>query len=62
MCFLLAIFNVMSGITIMLMFLGDIFENKKDKPTPEQMSSALVLCMSLGAVISLKVMDVATRR
>ena len=52
----------MSGITIMLMFLGDIFENKKDKPTPEQMSSALVLCMSLGAVVSLKVMDVATRR
>ena len=67
MCFLLATFNVLSGITVMLIYMGHIFDNIDDhkqvyKLSNKQMSSALASSIVFGAATSVKVMAVATRR
>ena len=57
----------MSGITLMLVYMGDIFDDIDDykqvyKLTNKQMSSALASSIVFGAAASIKVMAVATRR
>ena len=68
MCFMLAIFNVMSGITLLLVYMGDIFDNGIDnykqiyKLSDKQMSSGLTSSVVFGAALSLKVVEKTTRR
>lgn len=67
MCFALAFFNVMSGITIMLVYFNHIFDDidghkQAVKLSDKQMSSYLTTAVVMGGTASLKVMEKASRR
>lgn len=68
MCFLLSFFNVMSGITVLLVYMGNIFDDGIDnykqiyKLTDKQMSSGLTTSVVFGAGLSMKMVEKLTRR
>lgn len=66
-CLMLAFFNVMSGLTTILIYLHLIFEQADKKPelytlTPKQMASGLAFALSAGAAASAKLVDKLKRK
>lgn len=70
-CFVLAFFNVMSGIQILLVYFTHVFENIDEHAPPnkqqisltgKQMSSALISAVVFGGIASVKVLENASRR
>lgn len=67
MCFALSVFNVMTGITLMLVYIQNIFNDVDDKHqlyklTSKQMVSGLTTALVMGAASSIKVLAVVSRR
>lgn len=66
-CFALGVFNVMTGTTLMLVYIDRIFAAVDDKQqiytlTFKQISSGLTTALVLGAASSIKVISVVSRR